>query len=285
MTSPKKSSKINVTQSEMEGGCNAPLLFPIEGPLRLRLHMNYSFDTELASEIGVNEAVIFQNIYYWIRKNEANNKHFYDDCYWTYNSITAFQELFDFWSPSQIRRILSKLIKKKYLKTANYNKKKYDRTLWYALGESALSFLRNHKIHLTKSEKGLDDIVEPIPYINTDINTDKKTHIECISQVIDYLNKKASTAYKHTTADTQKHIKARINEGFKLEDFRRVIDVKCAEWLEDSKMSVYIRPKTLFGPKFESYLNQKNGKKTDDIHNRYQDFEKTKNKLFGRANE
>ena len=77
--------------------------------------------------------------------------------------------------------------------------------------------------------------------------------------IIDYLNLKAGTNYKHTSADTRKHIKARYNDGFKFEDFKTVIDKKVTEW-KGTDMAKYIRPSTLFGTKFESYLNQSSDK-------------------------
>ena len=76
-------------------------------------------------------------------------------------------------------------------------------------------------------------------------------------QIVDYLNAKAGTRYKASTASTHRLIKARLNEGFTLEDFKTVIDKKCAEWLTNSKMEQYLRPETLFGTKFEGYLNAK----------------------------
>jgi len=51
-----------------------------------------------------------------------------------------------------------------------------------------------------------------------------------------------------------------VNDGFTLEDFKTVIDKKCADWLNDAKMCKFLRPETLFGPKFEGYLNEINGK-------------------------
>lgn len=82
-------------------------------------------------------------------------------------------------------------------------------------------------------------------------------------EIIDYLNLKANTRYKYNTPDTVKHIKARLNEGFTLEDFKKVIDVKVSKWLDDEKMNDYLRPKTLFGTKFEDYLNEKPKQKTN----------------------
>lgn len=75
------------------------------------------------------------------------------------------------------------------------------------------------------------------------------------SDVINYLNEKAGTAYKPTSKSTQKHIRARQAEGFTLEDFKKVIDFKCAEWSSEPKMKQYLRPETLFSIKFEWYLN------------------------------
>ena len=59
---------------------------------------------------------------------------------------------------------------------------------------------------------------------------------------------------------TQKLIKARITEKFTVEDFKKVIDIKTQEWLKDSTMNKYLRPETLFGNKFEGYLNESEGK-------------------------
>ncbi len=76
-------------------------------------------------------------------------------------------------------------------------------------------------------------------------------------EIIDYLNEKTGSQFRNTTKKTQTLIKARFAEGFNLDDFKKVIDTKAAEWLNDSKMSKFLRPETIFGTKFESYLNQK----------------------------
>lgn len=89
------------------------------------------------------------------------------------------------------------------------------------------------------------------------INHKSNNHIDIIKQIIDYLNSKTNSNFKYTSKTTQNKIIARLNEGYSLDDFIVVIDNKCLDWLNDSKMSVYLRPETLFGTKFESYLNQK----------------------------
>jgi uncharacterized phage protein (TIGR02220 family) len=75
--------------------------------------------------------------------------------------------------------------------------------------------------------------------------------------IIDYLNRKCNTNFKHTSKKTQSLIYSRYNEGFTTEDFKKVIETKSAKWLLDPKMTMYLRPETLFGTKFESYLNEK----------------------------
>ena len=100
---------------------------------------------------------------------------------------------------------------------------------------------------------------------------DKNNNI--YTPVVDYLNQKAGTAYKSTSRKTQSLIRARQNEGFELEDFKRVIDNKCAEWLGDAKMKQYLRPETLFGTKFEGYLNARAGKKTGALNENMNDLD------------
>ena len=89
----------------------------------------------------------------------------------------------------------------------------------------------------------------------------KDSDIEIIKNIVSYLNKVCSTRYRHNTDSTKSHIRARLKEGFTEEDFYKVIDKKYAQWGDDPKMAEFLRPQTLFGTKFESYLNQKQAKK------------------------
>ena len=80
------------------------------------------------------------------------------------------------------------------------------------------------------------------------------------SQIIDYLNEKANRNYRSNIPKNQRLIQARIKENFTVEDFKKVIDIKVQEWGKNEKMNKYLRPETLFGTKFESYLNEKEEK-------------------------
>ena len=82
----------------------------------------------------------------------------------------------------------------------------------------------------------------------------KAEQIPC-KEIIDYLNEKANKSFKHTAVANKKLIKARWNEGYRLDDFKHVIDTKAAEWL-NTEMQKYLQPSTLFGNKFDKYLNE-----------------------------
>ncbi|QTD66324.1 conserved phage C-terminal domain-containing protein [Lactobacillus gasseri] len=91
---------------------------------------------------------------------------------------------------------------------------------------------------------------------NVDPELKQKSQKIPYEKIIDYLNRKTNSHYRPTSKATRRLIKARYNEGFTDIDFKTVIDKKCAEWLQDSNMVQYLRPETLFGTKFEAYLNQ-----------------------------
>lgn len=79
-----------------------------------------------------------------------------------------------------------------------------------------------------------------------------------VRQVIAYLNSKTGKKFKDKSKDTQKLIHGRIHDGYSVGDFKKVIDNKCSEWLDDPNMDKFLRPATLFSPKhFEEYLNEK----------------------------
>lgn len=106
-------------------------------------------------------------------------------------------------------------------------------------------------------------IYEPIPndtdarHISHIHNNNNLNYLDIIKKIIDYLNNKTKSKFKYSTKITQEKIIARLNEGYKLDDFIVVIDKKSAEWLNDAEFVKYLCPETLFGRKFEKYLNQK----------------------------
>ena len=124
-----------------------------------------------------------------------------------------------------------------------------------------LSTLRiDEKGAYTEKEKPM--YTECIQSVYTGKNSIDKNSIEKVSidkyivEIVDYLNHVCGTNYRPNTKNTQKHIKARLSEGYTVDDFKTVIDKKHTEW-SGKDMEQYLRPDTLFGTKFESYLQQK----------------------------
>lgn len=78
--------------------------------------------------------------------------------------------------------------------------------------------------------------------------------VEACREVVAYLNLRSGKAFRPTSTQTRRLVAARLKEGFALDDFRAVIDDRCAAWLPDAQRAVYLRPETLFGSKFEGYL-------------------------------
>jgi len=97
--------------------------------------------------------------------------------------------------------------------------------------------LNESKVNETKSNESKQDI----PYVD----------------IVSYLNSESSSKYKVSSSKTKDLIKARWNDGFRLDDFKTVIDKKVASWSNNPDMVKFLRPETLFGNKFEGYLNEK----------------------------
>lgn len=237
--------------------------------------MFHQMSVELAEKYGVNEALVIHHLAFWIAHNKANETNFYDGRYWTFNSRKAFAEQFSYLSKDQMRRILKKLTDKGFLLTGNYNTNNYDKTLWYSFSDSAIEELEKvgygnyansewQKTHIDVANlpNGSGNSAKPIPDIIPNNSTSDISNI--YSRVVDHLNEMANTHYKSNSKKTQQLIRARLNEGFTVDDFLTVIDKKCAEWV-GTKFEQYLKPDTLFSNKFEGYLNQQIRKEKDGL--------------------
>lgn len=169
-----------------------------------------------------------------------------------------------------INRLLDRLSRSDVIKYNKTNKElyitnwfKYNWTKSEKLDKPLLEEIK--KIKTKEFKEKLSDLYNKrdtvsIPYRypmdRTVSVSDTITDTNIYKEVIDYLNFKTNSNYKHTTKKTKDLIKARINERFTLEDFKKVIDNKCEDW-KNTDLAKYLRPETLFGTKFEGYLNQK----------------------------
>ncbi len=131
------------------------------------------------------------------------------------------------------------------------NSPKLDQPLLTAIKGVKTDAFRNEIIDLYNSR---DTVSIPYEYDSDTTDTDTVSVTETITEIIFYLNSVLNTRYRVNNKVTQKHINARLKEGYTVDDFKTVIDKKTAEW-RGTEMEQYLRPETLFGTKFESYLN------------------------------
>lgn len=158
-------------------------------------------------------------------------------CYASNKYIAEFCQC----SETKVSTAISKLIKYGYLYVKSFDGRQ--RVL-----KSSLSNFERQDIK--KCEADSQKVKESNTYSKTNNNTEK------YKIIIARLNEKAGTSYRASSKATQSHINARIAEGYTVEDFYTVIDKKCAEW-KNTDFEQYLRPSTLFGGKFENYLNAK----------------------------
>lgn len=145
-------------------------------------------------------------------------------------------------SETKVSTAISKLIEYGYLFMKSFDGRQ-------RILKSSLSNFERQNLKSYNSD--FKNLKESNTYNNTKNNTKNK---ELYITIVSYLNEKSGMNYRAASKATQKHINARLAEGFTVEDFYSVIDKKCAEW-KGTDYEKYLRPETLFGSKFENYLN------------------------------
>lgn len=217
----------------------------------------------LAREIGLNEAIMLQQMHYWLIKSS----HEFEGVKWFYKTLEDWQTEFPFWSTMTIRRTLSNLEKQKVIRVGNFNKKKFDKTKWYTIEYQCVN-RRCVQYEQTMCSDRTDGCVQfeqtytrEYTETTTENNVTEEKPLKVVwteetKHIIDYLNKRTGKKYSVKTKKTAQLIHKLLDNGFTVEDFERVIDIKCKQWLNNEKMNQYLRPRTLFSEKFEDYLNE-----------------------------
>lgn len=247
---------------------------------------------DLAYSIGLNEAIALQQVNYWLKETTSGLER--NGVRWIYNTNEQWLEQFPFWSESTLKRTFTRLKNLGVLKVEQLNKSQRDMTNYYTINyESEL--LDEVKVTKSKSSKctipsGQNEPMEQVKVersigskrtalirsnctdVLTENTTENTTDIKnpiCpvaaqpdrdvlitdqAKQVLTHLNQVTSSRYQVSTTSLQ-NIRARIGEGFTVEELSLVVDYCNAKWSEDLTMSAYLRPQTLFQPsKFQGYL-------------------------------
>ncbi|MFH2869689.1 conserved phage C-terminal domain-containing protein [Enterobacter hormaechei] len=247
---------------------------------------------DLAYSIGLNEAIALQQVNYWLKETTSGLER--DGVRWIYNTTEQWLEQFPFWSESTLKRTFTRLKNLGVLKVDQLNKSQRDMTNYYTINyESEL--LDEVKVTKSKSSKctlpsGQNEPMEEVKVersigskrtalirsnctdVLTENTTENTTDIKkpiCpvapqpdsdvlitdqAKQVLTHLNHVTSSRYQVSTTSLQ-NIRARIGEGFTVEELSLVVDYCNAKWSDDLTMASYLRPQTLFQPtKFPAYL-------------------------------
>lgn len=227
----------------------------------------------LAKKVGLNEAIIMQQMHFRLQISQNVR----DGHKWIYNSYADWHKEFPFFSEKTIKRVIRRLEDDGYIiSTDKYNKLKMDKTKWYRLdylklgysttGQNGSSIGSNcpYGEGQTDPTEG-DNLTPPIPKDIKSIKNNNVGQADIACEIINYLNAKANKQYKSTTTATKRLINGRLAEGYSIEDFKRVIDLKVQQWLHNPDMNKYLRPDTLFNAtKFEAYLNEGPAAKTPE---------------------
>lgn len=178
---------------------------------------------------------------------------------------TSEEKLASRWGVSRntVRKFLNLLVKDDMI---SVKKSRQNGTTYKVLNYNVYQGFSDEKKHQTeqRTEQQKDNGVNNGVNINKNDkegkNEKNEKNKDIYSSVVAHLNEVAGTSFKESSKATQRLIDARLKEKFTEEDIKQVIDIKVAEWKGNPKMEQYLRPNTLFGTKFESYLNQKNVK-------------------------
>lgn len=150
--------------------------------------MDHHFNIAIAEKYGIEEAILINHLFYWIKKNEADDRNFFEGRYWTYSSASALSKLFPYIKRATISRKLAKLEEIRIIKRGNFNKSAYDRTMWYAFTDEAMEYLEDMGYAFCKIENAKPKSSNPFCKMRNgdshnettipDIRTNNKTDIQ-----------------------------------------------------------------------------------------------------------
>lgn len=239
---------------------------------------------ELASRIGLNEAIVLQQICYWLEDTTSGVE--YDGKRWVYNTIEEWTEQFPFWSEKTVKRALTSLKSRGLIYVEQLKKTQHDRTNYYAINHANPLLTDGDKMTpstrsncpVRKGQSVPMDKVNMSPSIGstwpdlTENTTENTTEItgkdscpvsakpdsdssEDAFRVLEHLNRAAGLRYQKSKSSLGP-IRGRLSEDFSADELILTVDYTIAKWSEDPKMSEFVRPETIFRPgKFPGYLS------------------------------
>lgn len=235
----------------------------------------------LACRIGLNEAIVLQQICYWLEDTTSGIEH--DGRRWVYNTIEDWNEQFPWWSSDTVKRALTSLKKSGLIYVEQLKKTQHDRTNFYAINHANSLLTDEGKLHSSKNASctNREGQVAPIdegklnPSMGanctrltentTEITTEITAKDPCpVSakpdgeqdefKVLEHLNRATGLRYQKSRSSLGP-IRGRLSEDFTADELILAIDYTIAKWFDDAKMRDYVRPETIFRQgKFPAYL-------------------------------
>lgn len=189
----------------------------------------HMFNIKIAEKLGITEAILLHNIYFWVKKSKANNKHFYNDRFWTYNSAKAFAELFPYLSEQQISRALKRLTDEGWLMKDNFNNNPFDRTNWYSLSDKYYDeFMPENREINNENYTNQNQNPDKSNLINAEIKNDKTYNVTDINTDINKTDSKPDG--KKNLKKSRPSIFSQALELYQLNQYFSQND--WAEWVE-----------------------------------------------------
>lgn len=238
----------------------------------------------LACRIGLNEAIVLQQICYWLEDTTSGIE--YDGKRWVYNSINAWNEQFPWWTAKTIQRTVSSLKKMGLIYVEQLKKRQHDQTNYYSINYASplladrdnLSLSRETNcpdrkgqfvpMHKDKLSQSIGSICPTLTENTTEITTESTTGTSCqvaaqpdreieltdhAKKVLAHLNMTTGAKFQVCKSSLE-NIRARLAEGYELGELLLVVDYKNAHW-QNTEQAQYLLPATLFIPKnFPGYL-------------------------------
>lgn len=140
--------------------------------------MKHSFNVEIAKDIGINAAIIFEHLAFWIAQNEAAGRNHKDGAFWTYGTQKDIAAQFEYLSLKQTRTALERLTAGGYIKTGRFNRCGYDRTAWYGLTEKGAAYSPKSRVIMPKKAHRKAQTGAPIPITKTNIKPNNNTSLK-----------------------------------------------------------------------------------------------------------
>ncbi|WP_288476682.1 conserved phage C-terminal domain-containing protein [uncultured Pantoea sp.] len=241
---------------------------------------------ELAQRIGLNEAIVLQQICYWLEDTNSGVEH--DGKRWVYNTIDEWTEQFPFWSEKTVKRALTSLKAHGLIYVEQLKKTQHDRTNFYAINHENPLLTDGDKLTPSKKTNCPDREGQSVPMdkvslspsigstcptltentteITTEITTTPSCQVatqpdhapdanQAAFSVLEHLNRAAGMRFQKSKSSLSP-IRGRLAEDFTADELILTVDYSIAKWAEDPKMCEYVRPETIFRPgKFPGYLS------------------------------